>query len=446
MSCDVLNLEWASAGRDREVASSICHTLRRRGYSVVEESVFNYKYWLLKHRPRLLYIADPTGARVNQDAALFAERVGVPSLCLDAEGDYADGLAEPMFWGHVGDRRLTQRLKLQWSARARGLVLAVAPELRDRLKVTGAVGFDRYVLEHFATKEAWREKYGFRHGRVVGFAGWTFDHLFGSVALREPWLDSFGEDTVERFRRDRDAVRELLTRLVEAHPDTLFVVKEHPGVVDSSETELAGLESLENVLLFSDQEPIADCINVCDVWMAFDSTTCIEAWLLGKPTLFVNPSGGDFPRTDVHRGTPILKSFEEVERALVEYEATGRIAAFQALEDARSRVLTDTLQWSDGKNHLRAAHYFEATLEGLPREPPDPFSLSERAAAYKQNVLFRGARYLPSLPGFRHNVAAHERFDRKQLKATERRIAAALDRLPPELSPEELAELEEVNS
>lgn len=55
MTCDVLNLEWSSSGRDREVATLICEALRRRGHRVVEGSIFNYRYLLLKHRPRVLY-------------------------------------------------------------------------------------------------------------------------------------------------------------------------------------------------------------------------------------------------------------------------------------------------------------------------------------------------------------------------------------------------------
>ena len=54
MSCDVLNLEWSSHGRDRESATLICEALRRRGYSVVEGSIFEYRHLLLKHRPRVL--------------------------------------------------------------------------------------------------------------------------------------------------------------------------------------------------------------------------------------------------------------------------------------------------------------------------------------------------------------------------------------------------------
>ena len=443
MACDVLNLEWSSSGRDREVATAICHTLRRRGYGVVEECIFNYRYHLLKHRPRLLYVADPTGARINHEVSLFADRIGVPSVCVDAEGDYVEGAVDKMFWGHIADRRLRQRLKLQWSARSKERVLAIAPDLGDRLRVTGAVGFDRYRIHDFASKEDWRRKYGFAQKRTVGFAGWTFDYL-SVPPERDARERLYGQETVERFQRDRDALRALLGDLIRGRPETMFVLKQHPGVIDPAETEFAGLDDAENVLLIKDEEAIGDCINACDVWMAYSSTTCIEAWLLGRPTLSVNPSGGDFPRSESYLGAPVFETLESVESALAEHEATARIAAFDALEQTRAKLLAGMLQWVDGRNHLRAAHYFERLLDAIP-DQRRPFPASERPAAYKDHLLNLGARRFPTLPGLQHRARGRG-FDRSELQRIQQRTAAAMEALPDSLSERELAELERVNS
>jgi hypothetical protein len=443
MGCDVLNLEWSASGRDREVATAICHTLRRRGYHVVEESIFNYRYHLLKHRPRLLYVADPTGARINHEVSLFADRMGIPSVCVDAEGDYLEGMEDAMFWGHIADRQLRQRLKLQWSTRARAKALAVAPDLGNRLKVTGAVGFDRYLIRGFASKEDWRRKYGFAQRRMVGFAGWTFDYLT-FPAERKELVQLYGPQTVERFEHDRGALRALLAQLIRDRPGTMFVLKLHPGVIDPTETEFEGLDDFENVLVLKDEETVGDCINACDVWMAYDSTTCIEAWLLGRPTLFVNPSGGDFPRSKRYRGTPIVETLEDVDIALSEHESTARIAAFDERQQTRTQLLADTLQWVDGKNHLRAAHYIEQLLEATP-DKRRPFPAGERLAAHRQNLVNLAARHLPPLPWLKHR-APRRIFDRRELERFQVRVAAAMESLPESLSTEEVTELERVNS
>ena len=70
MGCDVLNLEWNSSGRDREVASLICSARREKGYSVLEASIFNYKTYLIKYKPKLLYAADP---KENEQAEMLTE-------------------------------------------------------------------------------------------------------------------------------------------------------------------------------------------------------------------------------------------------------------------------------------------------------------------------------------------------------------------------------------
>jgi hypothetical protein len=445
VSCDVLNLEWSSAGRDREVATAICEALRRRGFRVVEESVFDHRLALLRHRPRLLYVADPTGARINLEAARYAEGIGVPTVSVDAEGNYREESVAQVLWGHVDDGRLRERIKLMWSRRARDLVLGAAPELSGRLQVTGAVGFDRYRLMRFADAGEWRRRYDFDHPQIVGYAGWAFHVAFGSGPATERWRSVFGDDGLARFRRDRDALRSLLAELIEANPETMFVIKDHPAAAGSPETETAGLERFANVLRIAEQESIGDCISVCDLWTAYESTTCLEAWLLDRPTLFLNPSGGDFPRSSLHEGTPVIESGGEASRALAELREAGSIAAFEAKAERRARVITETIQWDDGRNHVRAAHRIAELLAGLPRPPRRRPRLSEIAGALEQGLVLRTAPALAFLPGLRELARARGRFDVDELDGVRRRVRAATAEMDPVLSAREQAELEQVN-
>jgi hypothetical protein len=439
----VLNLEWSSRGRDREVASLVCAALRRRGHRVVEESVFNYRHLLLEHRPRVLYVAEPAGASLNFEAARFAAGLGVPTISVDAEGSYVDGQVKQMFWGHVTDRRMPQQAKLLWSQRARSMVLSEEPEQRARLKVSGAVGFDRYRLGSFATKEDWRARYGFEHEHVVGYAGWAFDYVFGTRSVSQD-MSGFGPGVLERFRRDRDSMREILDFLVASNPRTLFVLKPHPGVVNAAESEIAGLETRPNVLVPPAGEPIGDCINVCDIWSAYDSTTCMEGWLLGKQSLLINPSGADFPRSRAYRGSPMFATAEAVNDALRVHRETGELPGFAEREELRQGLIRDTIQWADGKNHLRAAHYIEQLLDKSTGEARAA-SRSERRIARSHNLLYRGAARAPRLPGFRHYSAARARFDALELQEATRRAERASAAAGAGLSEDDLAELELVN-
>lgn len=280
----------------------------------------------------------------------------------------------------------------------------------------------------------------------MGYATWGFDSVYGTPQRVERMAKLYGPEAIEGFRHDRDAVRDLLAALIRGRPETLFLLKEHPGVVDPAQTEIAGLDELDNVLRIKNEEPIGDCISVCDIWMAYESTTSIEAWLLDTPTLAINPSGTEFLSFNVGEGTPSLSTLEAVDSALREYETEGRIAEFDAKAEGRRRVLADTLQWDDGKNHQRAAHYMDQILRSTPAQTAR-FPLPLRLAAHRQNLLFRSGRLLPFLPGFNRYAPARARFTSAQLAEVTRRVAAAIDSFDDRhpLSQEDLAELERLN-
>jgi hypothetical protein len=445
MACDVLNLEWSSHGRDRETASLIAATLRRRGYEVVEESVFQYRAALARHRPRVLYLADPRGAAINHRAALFARSRGIPIFTVTAEGNFNEGQIAELFWGHVEGGELIEDVNAQWSVRARDLALGIDRRMADRLKVAGGVGFDRYVLYELTSKEAWMAKHGLGFERMVGYASWVFDVLGRDDPMATEFRSIAGGDAVERFTSDRDAVRVVLARLADDNPETLFLLKEHPGVVVPEDTEIAGLETRPNVMVVRDEEPVADCISACDVWAAFDSTTCLEAWLLGKPTLLINPSGEDFDRTESYRGSPVFADAVEVQAALDSLYSGAGLPGFDERADVRREELERAIQWDDGRNHLRAAHYLEELIRRAPE--PSALSLRDRVHGLAQGILYRGARWAPGLPLFRGFAPARRRFSEDELERVTRRAAEAVERFDPdhELTDAEIRELDELN-
>jgi hypothetical protein len=179
--------------------------------------------------------------------------------------------------------------------------------------------------------------------------------------------------------------------------------------------------------------------------MAYDSTTCLEAWLLGKPTLLINPSGEDFDRADSYRGSPVFTDVAELQAAIDSWYAEGRLPGFEERAGARREVVEQTIQWDDGRNHLRAVHYLEQLLARAGARPA--LSPRDRVRALAQGALYRGARLAPRLPLFRTFAAARRRFDEEQLARATRRAAEALERFDPEheLTEDDLRELEEIN-
>jgi hypothetical protein len=293
------------------------------------------------------------------------------------------------------------------------------------------VGFDRYRLYDFASKADWMAKHGLRFERMVGYATWTFDRIERDDASARTFKDAMGPDALRRIARDRDGIAETLRQLVDDNPDALFLLKEHPGVVAPRHTEIVGLEARDNVMVVRDEEPVGDCIGACDVWTAFDSTTCLEAWLLGKQTLLINPTGEDFERDDTYRGSSVVRDAAQAQAALDSWYRGDGVPGFGERAPARREVVERTIQWDDGRNHLRAVHFVEQLLERCPARPR--LSFLDRTLATGQRVRFRFG------PG-------PARFNKEQLAQVTRRCTNALEQFDHELTPADIDELDRINS
>lgn len=105
-----------------------------------------------------------------------------------------------------------------------------------------------------------------------------------------------------------------------------------------------------NVITLQTEENIYDLINVSDLWITFDSTTALEAWLLGKTTLLYNPVIQDFNRSSIMKGSPILTTPEMLIDSVKEFYENNRIIdAFSQKENERNNIIKEVIAFCDGK-------------------------------------------------------------------------------------------------
>ena len=116
-----------------------------------------------------------------------------------------------------------------------------------------------------------KKKYKIKFNRIIGIAGWGFDHFF--EGYYKNCIDNYSEDDVNNFKDSLGAVNQGYLEVVKKYPDILFILKMHPLLVNMEYSEFKGLEQFENVLLLKSEENIYDIIHVCDLWIAFESTT-----------------------------------------------------------------------------------------------------------------------------------------------------------------------------
>lgn len=363
---DVLNFEWASKGRDIHIIEPVLCYLESRGYSVTRESYLFFLWKIICLRPQMLLLSNNTGSIRNFFATKFAYKLGIKTVTLCSEGDYciqdSDDSIDSFFWGWDLDREFPVDLHLEWSQKNMKLIQEFASRtdiILDKTKVSGATGFDRYKMLSFKSKNEFIHQYKLhKYKKIVGYAAWGFDVYFDKAFCQASTFNRTDE-YMNFHKENRVQLREILKQIIVSNPDVLFILKRHPGELIYEKTELSGLEIYSNVLVFMSEETIEDLINVCDLWMAYESTTCMEAWLMNKQTVLINPLTFDGGRSEISKGSPVRTDIESLQRDI----DTGIVDGFDDLKEIREEVINKVIGFSDGKNYVRAGNYIIEELK-----------------------------------------------------------------------------------
>lgn len=367
---DILNLEWSSSGRDIHIIEPVLCYLEKEGYHVCRSSYLFPFYKIIKNRPKMIVISNNNGSISNFNVSKFAYLMGINVVTLTSEGDYCildNGIGDAIksfFWGWDLAREFPVDLHLEWSSKNINLIdkyVGLSNEQFAKVKVSGATGFDRYSLLEFKTRDELLSKYnknGFK--KVIGYAAWMFD-CFVDESYWYAATCRFSDETAKMHMQSKELVKKVLKDAIENNPDILFILKRHPGEVNYCNTELADLEKYNNVLMLMNEEQIDDVINVCNFWMAYESTTCLEAWLLNKQTVLINPIEFTDNRSEIAQGSPVITNYEALQRDI----DIGHISGFDELHETRKNIITKIIEHSDGKNYIRAGNYI---IEEFKRE------------------------------------------------------------------------------
>jgi hypothetical protein len=303
---------------------------------------------IFRRKPDCVILANTIGAKLHYDIARFATRAGIPVFALVSEGNFpTDGTFD--YWGYNTSRELYEAFLCCWSPRTLAFMQSELPDQRNRIVLTGATGFDRYQIYAFSDREALLKRHGIDAGRFkrfIGYAGWGFGKL-GHPRGRKELLQYFKGDSskLDWAERQRVAIEKILRRAVEENPDTLFIF------------------NVQYVL----NENVHDIISAVDLWWVYESTTAIEADMMGKETVFIVPDD-DFPRTRIHEGFLEVSRYGELASVTEHFFQKGSLPSYGTLAQRRRDLMTSIIGWSDGYNHIRTAYYLSRTLEERP--PP----------------------------------------------------------------------------
>ena len=360
---DILYLTFSSKGRDVDIVAPLLVYLEKKmNLKIKVENIFLYSIALLKYRPKYILFPTMSGSRTLLDIAKKINSLGIPIISLVTEGDYVESeeSVKQMFWSFNYEHRELPSLHVLWTKRTVDLVRKYIPESKEfNLTYGGAIGFDRYKLFNFMRKNEFLVKINKKnYKKIIGIGGFGFNP-FGKLYYENNKQDvnaNYGEEFIEFHRKSRDLLKEVYKNIIDNNPDILFILKHHPGSTLESDTEFYNLPDFENIYEIRDNNfNIADLISVSDIWVAYESTTCLEAWLLNKQTLLVNPLGGKFIRSNISQGSPILQTSDELQNAINEFYLNNKINTFTSLQPKRKEIIRDIIEYDDGLNHKRTA-------------------------------------------------------------------------------------------
>lgn len=381
---DILSMIYSSKGRDIDIVEPVlCKVEKDLKLNVKRTWLYeNFVFDILKYRPKMLVQANAIGCKNHYWACKFASMLGIKVVTFTSEGDYRiiDNSLTTMLFGWNNEEHLYEDLHLEWSQRNIEYFKTSKGYNPDIVKLSGATGFDKYKLLKFMNKSDFLSKYKkTNYNKIVGLGGWTFDFIFNDEHSTGPIY--FGEEK-EGIKKSLIELREGYEYIVSNNPDILFVCKKHPLTENLEYDEFSSLNKYENVIIIQTEENIYDVINISDFWITFDSTTALEAWLLGKQTFLYNPVIQEFNRSSIAKGSPKITSKMDLQSICIEFYKYGKVRAFEKLEKEREYIINEVIGWSDGRNHERAADYIKELY------------IKKRVKIEKKNYFFIGKMLL----------------------------------------------------
>ncbi len=355
----------SNEGRDFYLLIGVIYYLERYvNFDVQFEFVWD-AHKIKREQPDLVILPNTRGSQLYFEIGKYCHENNILVYANESEGNFNTTIAFD-YWAYNKDLKSFCPIVYSWNERVAEFLEASANVPKDQLRITGAAGVDKYRFSKKSDRNQLLAKYGKeRFQSVVGYAGWAF----GKIENKE--LDDVlsnigmsGETGKKWMIEKRDWTEEALRKSIEAFPDTLFIFKKHPrenfeSDYRDSRNEMNRIAHYENVLYLKDQEDIQDLIQISDIWMAFESTSIMEAWLFDVPTLIINPVK-NFSRVGMFVGSLQIHKHEDLlavlNDVLVE-KNWGKINAPEIVKQ-RLKTLKDAFGFVDGLNHIRCALAF----------------------------------------------------------------------------------------
>jgi len=385
---DILNLEYSTGGiRDIGIVEpSLSYLELKYKLKIVRACISdNFCEYIKIYQPKLIVISNGIGTINHFEMVKYASMKGIKVITFISEGDMVDikENVEILFWGNNKDKVFYEYANLQWSEKNIQLIFKHIPEAKEyNLFCAGGTGFDRYQFLPLKSKSAFYDQYPqFKnYKKIIGLAGFPFYFFLSDLYKKDGLWTNMHLDhaAAEKMGEQKEPLRLMYKEIIRRNPETLFILKYHPSDIMKEYSEFFELNQFENTLSIYKEENIDDVINISDLWIGFESTTCLEAWLLGKTTFIANPDKVPFVRSIISSGSPNYGTVEELNTAIKEFFETGVSLDFINFKEERENAIKQVIGFGDGLNHKRAGDFIYSAL-------------NEKSKAHKEDTEFIAA-------------------------------------------------------
>lgn len=333
------------------------------GYQIEFHFAMSY-HRIDAQRPDLVVIPNIRGNNLYFEIGAKCARLGIQLFYHESEGNFSPTPAYD-YWGYNVFRRPLMPVTFAWNSKIANYLEEKVCIPREQIALTGAPCFDRYHYRSKPNREDFLTQVGHQNKKfIVGYAGWAFGKIYNKEF--NDVLVNIGLEK-EYGRRwmicQRDLVESLLRHAAESNPDVLFILKKHPRENFESDNrdspnEMNPLLGLPNVLYLKDEFLIQNLISVSDLWMAFESTSIMEAWLVDCPTLILG-TNREIRRSRVMDGSLAIDTTEAMDACMVAMRSGNRdFFEPQNLRMEREEIIKESIGFADGLNGYRAFNAF----------------------------------------------------------------------------------------
>ena len=345
---DIINFEWSSdKARDQESSSLILNYLVHQGYKVAKAPIHKYKKYLQIFSPKIIFVSNIAGAKINVELAEFAKKKNISLITGFGEGNFRKENLEEFIWGWNRNQEILFKKIFCWNSFAYKSLIELGENISKKARLTGSPGHDKYKVIPFKKTNK---------KITIGIGCWGF----GYYEVNKSKESHFFLEAREKFNN-------ILISFIESQPNIEFIIKLHPG-------ETLGLwgngvercDEYQNVKILY-LESIQEAIAESDIWLTFDSTTTIDAWLAGKETFRLNPDNISWePREKFFDAQINANNLNELNEYLEHFKKHRKLPRSNEFEEIKQRYIESMIYRSDGLNHVRCGNEIIQTIQNIP--------------------------------------------------------------------------------